>query len=221
LGMYVESDAGCTGINDQLATVEVFPEPTANFLLHPFDSDDNDPNAPSPINTQWAFENLSVDNTINLWQFGDGATSYDESPSHEYLVPGVYGPNLIVTNDFGCTASHSEWLKVEEILDVYVPNSFTPGGMHSKPDGLNDGFRAEFRDLSLVKDFSLQIFDRWGELIWESSDPEEYWPGNVRRDGYESEYFVKLDVYTWKIRLSSVVLSGGGRELNGHVTILR
>jgi large repetitive protein len=128
---------------------------------------------------------------------------------------------LTVLNAFGCSASHADWLKVEEDIRVYVPNAFTPGGVNARHDGLNDAFRAEFKDYSLIEEYSLQIFDRWGELIWESSDPEEFWLGNVRRDGYEGTHFVKVDVYNWRIRYTSLAVTEQPMELSGHVTIVR
>ena len=93
--------------------------------------------------------------------------------------------------------------------------------MNARPDGLNDAFRAEFKDYSLIEEYSLQIFDRWGELIWESSDPEEFWLGNVRRDGYEGTHFVKVDVYNWQIRYTSLAVTEQPMDLSGHVTIVR
>jgi gliding motility-associated-like protein len=220
LGLEVTSGDGCTVNEPNLEVITVHPEPFALFEMVPYDAGAG-PDIPSSLNTQWTFLNLSNDNSLNYWQFGDGAVSTEVSPIHKYNDPGVYGVSLLVTNDFGCTSTHSEWVVIEEQTPVYVPNSFTPGGVTSKPDGLNDAFRAEFRDYELITDYSLQIFDRWGELIWESSDPEEFWRGNVRRDGYESEHFVKLDVYTWKIRYSSIAMKGTHRELTGHVTIVR
>ncbi len=221
LGMNVISGVGCEVNESALETITVFPEPFAYFEAQPYDSDDSGPDLPSSLNTRWNFENLSNDNDENYWQFGDGTASTEVNPVHTYYDAGSYGASLTVTNDYGCTDVYSEWLLIEDQTPVYVPNSFTPGGVTSKPDGLNDAFRAEFRDYDLVTDYSLQIFDRWGELIWESEDPEEFWPGNVRRDGYESEHFVKMDTYTWRIRYSSTSLKGTHEELTGHVTIVR
>ncbi|MDA1335714.1 MAG: PKD domain-containing protein [Bacteroidetes bacterium] len=220
LDLYVISGVGCE-VTDNVGTVTVFPEPFAYFEANPYDSEDTSPDLPSSINTEWSFDNLSNGNEENYWLFGDGGASTEEHPIHNYYDPGTYGVTLEVTNEFGCTDEHSEWLVIQDFTPIYVPNSFTPGGMTSKPDGLNDAFRAEFKDYSLVTDYSLQIFDRWGELIWESEDPEEFWLGNVRHDGIESEYFVKMDVYTWKIRYSSTQLKGTYKELTGHVTIVR
>ena len=93
--------------------------------------------------------------------------------------------------------------------------------METRPDGVNDAFRAEFSDYSLIEEYSLQIFDRWGELVWESSDPQEYWLGNVRRGGQGGDHFVNLDVYLWRIRFTSVEMNEQRKELSGHVTIVR
>ena len=129
--------------------------------------------------------------------------------------------SLLVTNDFGCTSTHSEWVVIEDKTPVYVPNSFTPGGVTSKPDGLNDAFRAEFRDYGLITDYSLQIFDRWGELIWESSDPG----GVLARQCAPRWLRVGALCETRRLHVENPILvhcdERTHRELTGHVTIVR
>jgi gliding motility-associated-like protein len=70
---------------------------------------------------------------------------------------------------------------------LYVPNSFTPNG-----NKINEGFRAKG---VLVFDYKLEIFTRWGQLVFESNDLNEEWNGSVMNEGGGS----KSDVYVWKI----------------------
>ena len=221
IGARVESAVGCIVVDSSLALLDVWPVPITDFISIPYDSDGFDLLNPSSINNAWTFQNNSIDNEQNYWQFGDGAFSSEINPEHQYASPGVYSVSLTVANSFGCFGSHVEWIKVNEDVRVYVPNAFTPGGIQTRPDGVNDAFRAEFSDYSLITEYSLQIFDRWGELIWESSDPEEYWLGNVRREGQEGVHFVNMEVYHWRIRFTSVEMNEQRKELSGHVTIVR
>ena len=221
IGAFVESAVGCIGVDSSLAFVDVWPRPATDFTAVPYDSDGFDLLNPSDLNDSWTFQNNSSNNEQNYWQFGDGAFSSEISPSHQYGAPGVYAVSLTVANLYGCFGSHVEWIKVDEDVRVYVPNAFTPGGMETRPDGVNDAFRAEFSDYSLIEEYSLQIFDRWGELVWESSNPEEYWLGNVLREGQGGDHFVNLDVYLWRIRFTSVEMNEQRKELSGHVTIVR
>ena len=123
LGLEVTSGDGCTVNEPELEVITVHPDPFAFFDMLPYDADAG-PDIPSSLNTQWTFMNLSNDNSLNYWQFGDGAVSTEVSPIHKYSDPGVYGVSLLVTNDFGCTSTHSEWVVIEEQTPVYVPNSF-------------------------------------------------------------------------------------------------
>jgi gliding motility-associated-like protein len=89
---------------------------------------------------------------------------------------------------------------------IYVPNTFTPD-----KDGLNDGFApviyGEFTE------YSFRIFDRWGEVIFESSTHGESWKGTYKNE------LVKTDVYVWKL----IVKPKKDKEITqtGKVTILK
>ena len=114
--------------------------------------------------------------------------------------PTVY--YLTATNDAGCSGIDSVY--VHPYFPVYVPNALTPNG-----DGLNDVFLVVGENLT---GFHLQIFDRWGLMIFETKNPNEPWLA-----GYKG-YFVPNDVYTWKLSYDSLERR---RELNGHVTVIR
>ena len=92
---------------------------------------------------------------------------------------------------------------------VYVPNSFTPNG-----DGFNEFFQVSV--YGHLRDFSLYIFDRWGERIFTSDDPSITWDGT-----YNGEP-VPDGVYVWKVRYRATTDRGAvGKDLIGHVTVLR
>jgi len=126
--------------------------------------------------------------------------------------PGLY--SVDVTTAFGCDSTFST--EVVELCFgefIYVPNSFTPNS-----DGRNEGWRAEG---NFVQDFEIQIFNRWGEVIFESQDIEEYWLGNDNR----GEYFVESEVYTYRIKfkyiLNEIGTISSWTEKVGTVTVIR
>lgn len=93
---------------------------------------------------------------------------------------------------------------------MYVPNAFTPDG-----DGLNEGFKpfvSGFKEDS----YSFDIFNRWGEVVFSTTNPNDFWIGNVNG----SNYFAPDGVYTWKIELEDAY-SADRKLFQGHVTILR
>lgn len=110
--------------------------------------------------------------------------------------------HLSTTDNLGCVGSDSVY--VHPYFPVYVPNALTPNG-----DGLNDVFLVAGENLA---GFHIQIFDRWGLLVFESKNPNEPWLA-----GYK-DYFVPNDVYTWRLSFDSLERR---QELIGHVTVIR
>jgi gliding motility-associated-like protein len=110
---------------------------------------------------------------------------------------------VIVTDQNGCTATADAYIEV--LYALYVPNTFTPNG-----DNDND----EFLAVSVsVKEFSMRVFDRWGEEIFSTININEGWDGNYK--GIES----KQDVYVY--RIEAKFLNGKSQELVGQVNLLR
>ena len=75
---------------------------------------------------------------------------------------------------------------------VFVPNSFTPDA-----DGTNDVFAPIIAGLTNNYRYSLRIYDRWGDVIFETNDPNEVWTGNVHGGGY----YAQADAYVYEITL--------------------
>lgn len=111
--------------------------------------------------------------------------------------------HFTIADNAGCGASDS--IKVIPIYPFWVPNTFT-----ANQDGTNDGFKVV--SFFLLPFFHLQIFDRWGALVFETTDPNRGW------DGSFNGYYVPQDIYTWQLKF---VLPSGEQKHRGHVTILR
>ncbi len=148
---------------------------------------------------------LVLDLTIPLAQYvwSTGATGSSISVEQ----PGTY--SVTVTGQ--CIEATASIEVVEGVCDpiVYVPNTFTPNG-----DGRNEVFRVEV--YGALRDFQLDIFDRWGERIHASDDPSVTWDGTYHGQP------VQDGVYVWKVRYRAPTDNGPvARELIGHVTVLR
>ena len=131
--------------------------------------------------------------------------SDESSPSYLFQEVGIYGLMLMVKNEFNCWDTVMHTIKVESDFAAYIPNAFTPNG-----DGLNDTFYPVMRG---VKKFELQIFDRWGELIFKSTETDQVWDGSFQ--GQEC----KQDVYNYKLVLLNV--KGTEKVYSGSITLYR
>ncbi|MDG2210318.1 MAG: PKD domain-containing protein, partial [Flavobacteriales bacterium] len=190
VGLEVVSADGCVQQLELEETVEVWPVPQVSFYADPYAGTSTNPD---PLNSAWNFENESTDGLSSVWDFGDGGFSSEWDTYHTYSHSGIYPVTLTVYNGYGCFRDFTQVIEVLENLQVFVPTAFTPpsGGY---ADGVNDGWRPEISDASLVDQYDLWIYNRWGQLVWHSQDPEAYWIGEAQNDG---DYFAVNDVYTW------------------------
>ena len=139
------------------------------------------------------------------WNFGDGASSEEMSPTHEYDGLGDYYAQLTVTNALGCR--DSAYTLVEGPVMIYVPNAFTPNN-----DGINDGFQVVISD---VVYFEINIFNSWGEEIYSSTDPDEIWTGNVKG----GDYYAPTGLYNYRLRWKGSRTDA--EELSGTIELMR
>ncbi|WP_430813243.1 PKD domain-containing protein [Carboxylicivirga sp. RSCT41] len=160
---------------------------------------------------------MSVDAVSWLWEFGDGQTSQEQNPTYTYSKEGVYSITLTVQNAWGCENSFTKDDAVEAINSGYIefPNAFMPrpggagnsGTIGERKDAI---FKAKSKDVEV---FNIQIFNRWGQLIYESNDVDEGWDGTFQGQ------LVPQAVYVYK----AFVRYTNGREENkaGSVLLVR
>jgi gliding motility-associated-like protein len=167
----------------------------------------------SSLNTVIQFNNTSTNADNYVWEFGDNTPNSTEvNPAHMFpdQGDGTYTVTLWAYADNGCYDSIQSSVVVNEELIFYVPNSFTPDG-----DDFNEYFKAIFTSGYDPYDFHLMIFNRWGEVIWESYDDSVGWDGT-----YGGKYIVQDGTYTWKIDFKRT--SNDERIMVvGHVNVLR
>lgn len=203
VSLQVTDSIGCTNsvILDDIVCVE--PSPTANFLFDPSITDISD--------TEISFQNLSEDASSYLWSFGDnGSGSTEENPVYIYPdEPSEYIITLIATNDLGCSDTAYSKIVVRDILLYYVPNAFTPDN-----DEFNQSFQPVFTSGYDPFDYKLQIFDRWGELLFESHNPNIGWDGRFQGN------YVQDGVYLWRLEFKETMTDIRHKKM-GSVTIIR
>ncbi|WP_277480248.1 PKD domain-containing protein [Catalinimonas alkaloidigena] len=189
-------------------SVEVYETPRASFNLRPQEAFLSEP---------IYFVNLSVDATNYYWDFGDGTTSTEFEPSHVYESTGVYDVTLVAESEKGCTDTLTmlSAVIIKEGGKVNVPNAFTPnttgpGGSDAGSASKNDLFLPVFEGITR---FQMMIYNRWGELLFESADKTYGW------DGYYKGKLCPKDVYVYKLELE--FSNGKSKSIVGDVTLLR
>lgn len=196
----VTSANGCTASLFMDSLVTVHPLPVAGFFPHPARTPIYDPVIQFTDTSQGAVQ----------WHyhFGDGGHSSARHPQHAYATFGEYLVEQVVTSVHGCLDTAWHMVIVDPDLLIHVPNAFTPNG-----DGINDVFLPSL-DGFAVREYNLTIWDRWGEMIFETDDERQAWNGLL------GGTLVQDGVYIWQIELRTPQFTGRKR-LRGHVTLLR
>jgi hypothetical protein len=108
-------------------------------------------------------------------------------------------------------------IEVLESLEVYVPTGFTPP-QQGYADGINDGWRPVLSDPDLVERYELAVYNRYGQLVWNTQDVDSHWVGEARNGG---DYFAPGGIYTWVLQIDSRAFSELTRQWQGQVNLLR
>jgi gliding motility-associated-like protein len=186
VSLTITTNGGCTNNNGSAPLIiNAMASPLANFSTNP---------SVTPMNVQTInFINQSSGGLTYFWDFGDGGTSVAVNPQHHFPTKGFYTVTLITTNQYGCTDTFRIYTRGEG--GIIFPTAFTPnadgpnGGTYNPFNTDNDVF---FPFASGIKEFHMMIFNRWGELIFETNDI------NIGWDGYYRGKLCQQDVYVWK-----------------------
>jgi gliding motility-associated-like protein len=207
VSLSASNSTGQTIKTTKLLIIEAYPLPNADFDVKPKVVD-----IPGGI---LYTSNRSFEATNYEWDFGDGTNSTDEEPQHSYTQEGLYDITLIATNKQGCadTAKVQGAVKVQKGGQILIPNAFTPAVADASggtSNGKNDVFLPLVRG---VRDFELLVFNRWGELLFQSRDPDKGW------DGYFNGRLCQQDVYVYKM---TATYENGQRIVRiGDVNLIR
>ncbi|MFD1551217.1 hypothetical protein DNU06_13145 [Putridiphycobacter roseus] len=194
----VKNSGGCEEV--YTTSIVVVARPDADFVFSPT----------SPLKDEVVeFQNLSTGGSNYFWQFGDGASAVDVNPTHIYLSPKLYQVTLTASNPYCDNATFAS-IEVRDELLFYIPNSFTPADIGSA----NSNFQPVFVSGYNPYVFHMLLFNRYGEVVFESFDASQGWDGR-----YQGE-MVKQGVYVWRVQFGELV-SDKKTIAEGHVTVLR
>ena len=173
--LIVTNEFLCVDSLTKLAELEILEHPRASFTYTP--------DVANYLSPRFAFTNTSTNATIYNWTFGDGGTSTLQDPIYFYGDTGRYMVTLLASNSIGCSDEiYIQFVKVEDVFLLYVPNAFSPNG-----DGLNDAFGIQSRG---ILTYEMVIFNTWGEILWKTEDPNESWDGKVKGELIDQGVFI-------------------------------
>lgn len=199
----ITTSAGCIDTLTLLQAdlINVRPSPVAGFDVTPDYTD--------ICNSVITFIDESQDATKYTYIYGDG-TEYTgpDSPAHLYLTAGTHYPMQIVENEWGCSDTATNQLFIEP-FNLYIPNTFTPDG-----DEFNNVFQPKaYLD---IFEWNMKIYNRWGELIFETNDFNTGWDGTIWNGRFAQD-----GLYIYKINYQTCEPNQPNYEITGHINILR
>ena len=204
----VTSDSGCISKLSQNNYITVYPRPDANFTVEPMTG--------TIINPVISFVDQSTGTNFWNWNFGDGSPPLSTGtdtlapvypPPYTYADTGSYTITLITTTKFGCLDTAYQNISIEPDFVFYIPNSFTPND-----DGINETFSG--KGVFIIK-YEMSIFDRWGNLVFASTDINKPWDGKANR----GKELAQEDVYVYTINVTDIKMIA--HTYRGVVTLVR
>jgi gliding motility-associated-like protein len=197
------------GLQDEIKdSVLVYPTPLADFVFSPN-------NATNQVihftnQSQSEFETIDGDLTYH-WDFGDGATSMEKDPQHLYPETGVYQTRLYTFNRVGCMDTMTQMISETIVPHLDMPKAFTPNG-----DGVNDHIAPRAFG---VEKIDFRIYNRWGELVFQSDDPSVTYLENKGWNGTYKGKSQEMDVYAYVLNI--VFNDGSKATKQGSITLIR
>lgn len=202
VGVSITSPIGChvdTVFNN---LIRMRASPIADFTFSP-------DTLLSNINNTVQFTDQSTAASAWNWTFGKFGVSTLVNPVKTFTDTGLVKVRLIVTHRSGCQDSLTKTLDFRPEIRWFMPNAFTPNN-----DGINEGFKGK-GFLTGYSNFSMTIWNRWGELVFETNNPEEAWNGRLRNTGDMSP----AGVYVYVVRFTGP--RGEINEYKGYATLIK
>ncbi|MEZ4825813.1 MAG: PKD domain-containing protein [Bacteroidia bacterium] len=197
---YIQARSSYGCINERIPiTAAVYPEQELAVLA-----------SEEKVHLPLAITDFSTASSIGIvswnWDFGDGTTSDQPEPSHTYQYPGKYEVRVTTEDINGCIRIESMVVEVLKLVGVYMPDAFTPNH-----DGINDTYRAGHYNLAM---FNIRIFNRWGQLVFASDNPDFEWDGRNLSGAPVTE-----GVYVYEIKARD--FDGQEIEESRTITVIR
>lgn len=181
------SDNLCKVTETKAAYITVLPTPKAAFTLSPTSALVTDPII--------SFTNYSIGSDSCKWAFADlGMSDSCSPPPFSFVDTGSFVVSLVALNTYGCPDTAYRTVVIEPDYVLYVPNSFTPDA-----DDLNDTFIGKG---SFIMDYEMVIYDRWGEVVYQTNDINLPWNGGYKGSTTKLAP-AGIYVYSMKIRTTN------------------
>jgi len=161
------TETGCFDTLTKADWIWVHPKPVAGFEV----------DFPVALleHADITYTNYSEFGNFYFWEFGDGMTSAENNPIHTFTELGEYDSQLFVESEYGCRDTTGLPIKILP-YKVFTPNAFRPNSeIQENRTFMPVGIGA---DLSR---FSLKIFDRWGQVVFETKTPDYPWDGTTKK----------------------------------------
>ena len=150
---------GC--LTQLLTTVTVVQNPAASISY-----------TPGLCTASVQFTDNSTNAVVWNWNFGDGGYSATQQPLHVYNTLGSYSVTLTLSNQLGCKTIDNIIVDISSFSQLYIPNAFSPND-----DGRDDMYYVFGK---CITEMTFKVFDRWGEKVFETSDPATGWDGTYK-----------------------------------------
>ena len=173
---------GCTDSVSQANSLMVLEAPEADFNYELF------PQNTGSLSAEFT-DLSSADVVYRSWSFPNGASSTDQNPKVNFTQAGKLNILLYVENIAGCSDTALRTIDFKPIVKILVPSGFTPD-----ENGLNDGFGPGLIERN--DNYSMKIYSRWGELLFESTDVSQRWDGTYRGESCPSGTYLYVIGYT-------------------------
>ncbi|NSW46515.1 MAG: gliding motility-associated C-terminal domain-containing protein, partial [Bacteroidales bacterium] len=202
ISLTVTTVNGCHVTNIFPNWITVYPLPNAQFIATP-------PIA-NVVKPEIVFSNYSTLADSVMWFFGDGDSTNIYNPYHIYPAdtPRTYQVTLVVFTNKGCSDTVYGTVQVRDVYTFYAPTAFSPDG-----DGINEVFYVSGHGIK-EETFKLTIYDRWGEIVFETNDIHEGWDGRIK-----GGKLAPIGTYTWLAKFKDVQKIA--HDEYGKVTIIR
>jgi gliding motility-associated-like protein len=204
ISLLTVADNGCSSLQEATTFITVHPTPFASFYTVSEEL--------SVLHSNLDVHNTSLGGYEYNWSINGLLASTDFEPT--LFLPEVpdqdYWICLETINEFGCSDSTCHPVHVVGEFTLYAPNAFTPD-----QDGINEAFQVYVAGADMST-FELSIYNRWGEQLFISTNPNEPWYGNT----FGGDYFVPNGVYVWQVRIQSLYSAELITE-RGTVTLIR
>lgn len=211
-GLYSVTLSATNALGDTVSVtkeliIEVMDNPVAQFAIYPT----------PPINVPGEVlytDNRSQNATEYFWDFGDGYTSLEVEPKHEYTEEGTFSIKLIAKNGNGCadTTVLESGVTTVKHGQLLIPNAFIPN-KHGAGSGNIMNNEVFLPLVQNVTKFQMMVFNRWGELMFESTSADVGW------DGYYKGRLCAQDVYIYRITVEYE--NGRAITRTGDINLLR